>query len=104
MVPGERVVVASDQGTRSRLQSVHGSAIRQALMPRILVTGAGGFVGSHLLELLENEPSQITAWLRPGTEPLVRGERVSWIDLEMHDRNAVCRAIAANPPDEIYHL
>jgi GDP-4-dehydro-6-deoxy-D-mannose reductase len=73
-------------------------------MPRIVVTGAGGFVGSHLLELLEHSTSDITAWLRPGTRPLVRGERVKWIDLEMHDREAVARAIAAARPDEIYHL
>ena len=73
-------------------------------MRRILVTGAGGFVGSHLLELLEQTPSEVTAWLRPGTQPLVRGERVKWIDLEMHDRDAVTHAIAAAPPDEIYHL
>lgn len=70
----------------------------------ILVTGAGGFVGSHLLELLEQTQSDITAWLRPGTEPLVRGRRVTWIDLEMHDRDAVARAIADTRPDEIYHL
>ena len=73
-------------------------------MPRILVTGAGGFVGSHLLELLEQTPSEITAWLRPGTQPLVRAERVTWVDLEMHDHDAVARAVADTPPDEIYHL
>lgn len=70
----------------------------------ILVTGAGGFVGSHLLELLEHSQSDITAWLRPGTQPLVRGERVKWLDLEMLDRDAVVRAIADARPDEIYHL
>ena len=73
-------------------------------MPRILVTGAGGFVGSHLLELLEQTPSEITAWLRPGTQPLVRAQRVTWIDLEMHDHDAVACAVADTPPDEIYHL
>jgi GDP-4-dehydro-6-deoxy-D-mannose reductase len=71
---------------------------------RVLITGAGGFVGSHLIELLERDSSEIIAWLRPGTEPLVRGSRVRWIDLEMHDRDAVAKAIAAAPPDQIYHL
>jgi len=71
---------------------------------KVLVTGAGGFVGSHLIELLERDHSDIEAWLRPGTEPLVRGERVKWIDIEMHDRAAVARAIAGSPPAEIYHL
>lgn len=73
-------------------------------MQRILVTGAGGFVGSHLLERLEHEPAEITAWLRPGTQPLVHGKNVTWIELEMHNREAVATAMAAHRPDEIYHL
>jgi len=73
-------------------------------MPTVLVTGAGGFVGSHLIELLERDHSNIVAWLRPGTEPLVRGRHVKWIDIEMHDRDAVARAVAAAPPEQIYHL
>jgi GDP-4-dehydro-6-deoxy-D-mannose reductase len=71
---------------------------------RILVTGAGGFVGSHLIELLEREHTDIVAWLRPRTEPLVRGAHVTWQDIEMHDRDAVAKAIAASAPDQIYHL
>lgn len=71
---------------------------------RVLITGAGGFVGSHLIELLERDHTDITAWLRPGTQPLVRGQRVQWIDIEMHDRDAVARAVADSAPAEIYHL
>lgn len=70
----------------------------------VLVTGAGGFVGSHLIELLERDDSDLIAWLRPGTQPLVRGRRVRWFDIEMHDREAVARAIADTAPSEIYHL
>lgn len=73
-------------------------------MPCVLVTGAAGFVGSHLLELLEHEPVQIVAWLRPGTEPLVSGSRVIWHPVELHDREAVAAAVAAFAPSEIYHL
>ncbi len=73
-------------------------------MSATLVTGAGGFVGSHLIERLERDHSNIVAWLRPGTQPLVRGARVTWIDLEMHDREAVARAIAETAPRQIYHL
>jgi GDP-4-dehydro-6-deoxy-D-mannose reductase len=70
----------------------------------VLVTGAGGFVGSHLIELLERDHPNIVGWLRPGTSPLVRGSRVQWIDVEMQDRDAVGRAIAASRPTHIYHL
>lgn len=71
---------------------------------RILITGAAGFVGSHLIELLEQEPAPITAWLRPGTEPAHHGSRVEWHRVEMLDRDAVAKAIAECAPTAIYHL
>ena len=69
-----------------------------------LITGAAGFVGSHLIDLLEKDSAQIVALLRPGTEPLVSGTRVIWHAVELHDRNAVAAAIDAFAPSEIYHL
>ena len=73
-------------------------------MDAVLVTGAGGFVGSHLLELLEQDDVHLVAWLRPGTEPLVRGARVRWMTVEMQDRNAVYAATAEAQPSAVYHL
>jgi len=70
----------------------------------VLVTGAAGFVGSHLIERLEREDAQVIAWLRPGTEPLVAGSRVIWHSVELHDRDAVSEALIAFQPSEIYHL
>ena len=69
-----------------------------------LITGAAGFVGSHLIDLLEKDSTQIVALLRPGTEPLVSGSRVIWQAVELNDRDAVAKAIAAFAPSEIYHL
>jgi GDP-4-dehydro-6-deoxy-D-mannose reductase len=71
---------------------------------KVLVTGAGGFVGSHLLELLGQDDVEIVAWLRPGTVALVRGTRVRWVTVEMLDREAVRAAAAEARPDAIYHL
>ena len=70
----------------------------------VLVTGAAGFVGSHLVELLEQEPAQVVALLRPGTEPLFSGTRIIWHAVELHDRAAVAAAIAAFSPSQVYHL
>lgn len=69
-----------------------------------LVTGAGGFVGGHLIELLEQDDVHLAAWLRPGTEASVRGSRVRWMTVEMLDRGAVAAAIADVRPDAVYHL
>lgn len=70
----------------------------------VLVTGAAGFVGSHLLELLAEDNVEVVAWQRPGTEPLVRGDRVRWVTVEMHDRSAVAAAINDLRPAAVYHL
>lgn len=73
-------------------------------MGTVLVTGAAGFVGSHLIELLERDSPAIVGWLRPGTQPLVRGDRATWREVEMHDRDAVNRAVAETRPAFVYHL
>jgi len=70
----------------------------------VLVTGAAGFVGSHLLELLALDNIDIVAWQRPGTEPLVRGKAVHWVTVEMHDRPAVAAAVKDARPSAVYHL
>ena len=57
-------------------------------MATVLVTGAGGFAGSHLLDLLAG-----------------RGDAVGWTraDVDLLDRDAVHRAIAALRPTHVYH-
>ena len=74
------------------------------MAPPVLVTGAAGFAGSHLLELLEPDDIEIVAWQRPGTVPFVRGEAVRWVTVEMHDRASVAAAIKDARPSAVYHL
>jgi len=71
---------------------------------RVLVTGAAGFVGSHLLELLARDGADLVAWQRPGTEPLVAGDGVRWATVELLDRDAVRAALHSLQPEMIYHL
>ena len=70
----------------------------------VLVTGAAGFVGSHLIELLERDNDTIVAWKRPGTTPLVTGVRTRWMDVELLDRDQVGAALTDVSPTAVYHL
>ena len=68
----------------------------------VLVTGAAGFVGGHLLRAL-TPAGPVVGWHRPGTShPEVPG--VTWAAVELLDRAAVAAALAAAAPAAIYHL
>ena len=58
-------------------------------MSGVLVTGARGFAGSHLVEHLRQSGVHVTPWARQGVDLL--------------DREAVRRAIATLKPDVVYH-
>jgi GDP-4-dehydro-6-deoxy-D-mannose reductase len=70
----------------------------------VLVTGAAGFVGSHLLELLAQDNVEVTAWQRPGTEPLLDLDGVHWQIVELQNRDEVYSTIRALQPSQVYHL
>lgn len=68
-----------------------------------LVTGAAGFAGSHLLELLARNGADLVAWYRPG-EALPHGmSGLRWEPVELLDWTAVDRAIAGLRPSVVYH-
>ncbi len=122
----ERVVVAPDQGTGSALPRVLRHAVRLACQslngdrerpdrfavsthaspnhvrePRgpILVTGAAGFAGSHLLDLIKHDGQPIAGWHLYGHHPLdrLRPHRArrsrAWTGtaVDLTDRDAVQR-------------
>jgi GDP-4-dehydro-6-deoxy-D-mannose reductase len=77
--------------------------------PRVLVTGASGFVGRHLLALLAPSGASILAWGGPGPDgaPFVEApdtSGVTWVGVDVLDARAVEAAVAATPPDVVYHL
>ena len=72
----------------------------------MLVTGAAGFVGSHLLDALAALGLPTEAWARPETPPpfAVAAGPCSWREVELLDPQAVVEAVRALRPRTIFHL
>jgi GDP-4-dehydro-6-deoxy-D-mannose reductase len=73
-------------------------------MSPILVTGAAGFVGGHLLDVLTTDQTPVVGWYRPDAPPTVHMDAVRWMPIEMLDRAAVERSIREIAPSAVYHL
>lgn len=67
----------------------------------VLVTGAGGFAGSHLVELLAGRV-ELVAWAR-GTPPDSLAPLATWQRVDLLDREQVRRAASALKPSAVYH-
>ena len=59
------------------------------VLSAVLVTGAGGFAGSHLVELLAKSGVSVTGWRRQ--------------DVDLLDSKAVAEALASLRPSAVYH-
>lgn len=68
----------------------------------VLVTGASGFAGGHLIEALIPSGVPIVAWHRGGAfAPGMPGVR--WEVIDLLDREAVRSSIARLQPSQVYH-
>jgi len=68
---------------------------------RVLVTGASGFAGSHLVERLAGS-ADVHAWTHSSAPPNLRGQAI-WRQVELMDRAQVRAAIADARPSAVYH-
>ncbi len=70
---------------------------------RVLVTGASGFVGRHLVETLAHERGEaaVAGLVRPGT---AAEGRIETIPCDLDDQSAVLRALERARPEQVVHL
>ena len=69
-----------------------------------LITGATGFAGSHLLDLLLADHDLVHAWSNPGGRaPAQADPRVRWRAVDLLDRASVESGLREASPSVIYH-
>lgn len=69
----------------------------------ILVTGAAGFAGGHLLDLLAGGGAELIAWHRPGVAGRREIPGTRWDAVDLLDRRAVMDGIQRARPSAVYH-
>jgi GDP-4-dehydro-6-deoxy-D-mannose reductase len=69
-----------------------------------LITGAAGFAGSHLLDLLLAGHDVVHAWWNPrGRAPSRNDSRIRWNAVDLLDQSAMEAALREARPDVIFH-
>lgn len=72
---------------------------------RVMVTGAGGMVGSHLVELLYSQGYDVLGtYYKPTTDITELDPAIKMIECDVRYYQSVLRIISDYQPDQIYHL
>ena len=69
---------------------------------RAVVTGAGGFAGAWLVELLVNDGHDVTAWTRRPGQKHTAAQQSRCVDIR--DADAVLEAMTEDMPEGVFHL
>lgn len=69
----------------------------------VLVTGAAGFAGSHLVDLLVASGDEVVGWSHRGGRAPGSGNGARWDAVDLLEADEVGRAISALRPALIYH-
>lgn len=74
-------------------------------MKKVMVTGAGGMVGSHMVELLYKQGYDVLGtYYKPTTDITELDQNIKMVECDVRYYQSVLRMISAFQPDQIYHL
>lgn len=71
---------------------------------RVLVTGAGGMVGSHLVEVLSEREEVLGTYYKPTTDIKELSPAIKMVECDVRYYQSVERIITNFLPEQIYHL
>lgn len=74
---------------------------------RVLITGAGGFAGGHLVDYLLTQPGLAlfgSVFKRPDELPHLHGKAITLTQVDMRNADAVYALVEAAQPDAVIHL
>ena len=93
-----------DMGTVERLRAVENLLMKETKM-RVLVTGAGGMMGTHLLDFLVNKGHDVLGLdFVPTTDIRELNSKAEYVECDIRDRNKLTNLMNRFKPEIIFHL